>query len=491
MANLKINLLKIKDRMKKKNNLVRLTKVAAYFFIFLGLAFLVFREQVIFSNEGPFDFGGFNNFIHSLIHLGSGPDRPLQGEENNRINILLLGMGGEGHDGPFLTDTMILASLDPRANKFALMSIPRDLLAPISGFGWRKINSASAFGELRNPGEGGDLARRVVSKVLALPIPYYLRIDFDAFKKAVDDVGGIKIYIDQSFTDPLYPDDNSYGYSPVSFESGWQMMDGETALKYVRSRHAPGIEGSDFARSRRQQKVLEALKEKIISLNFLVSPKNINNLLENFQDHVKTNLNLWELLRLVKLAKGIDSSKIINKVLDIGPGGPLKEETIDGAYILEPRAGNFSEIQDIANNIFNLDLVKELKEKSRSEEARIEIRNGTNWEGLASNAAWMLRGLGYEITKIGNAPNRDYERTVIYDLSGGTKPNTLAVLKEKFDANVATSLPAQADLPIKFNSNQSTLSNIVLTGKNSTLIKPEADFLIILGSDSIAKITIN
>jgi len=501
MKDLKINLIKtcseqsqttyseqnrtIKEEFRKKSGLARFIKFIVYFLIFLGLVFLFFFKQVIFSNESLLESFPRFNFISSLTHFIKGADKSLLGEENNRVNLLLLGMGGGEHQGALLTDTIILVSFEPQTKKVALLSIPRDLIAPIPGYGWRKINSANAFGEIQNPGFGAELTRQVLSQVLDLYIPYYIRVDFEAFRKAVDDVGGIKIYVENSFTDPLYPDEK-FSYQTVSFKKGWQTMNGEEALKFVRSRHGNNGEGSDFARSRRQQKVLLALKEKIGSLNFLINPKNIANLLENFKDHIKTNLNIWEIIRLVKLGKEIDTSKIINQVLEEGEGGPLVAIMFDGAYLLQPKAGNFSEIQEIAHDIFNLNLKKEIKEKSKNEEARIEIQNGTKKEGLAFNTAMMLRGLGYEVVKIGNAKTQNYEKTVIYDLTQGQKPNTLEILKEKLEANVSLSIPGWLNSSL-------TPTEITLTDTDSSSSKESRtiDFLIILGENSNSKNILN
>lgn len=479
MANLKINFLKacsersraIKERVKKRRVLGWFIKFMVYFLVVLGLAILVFSEQIIFSNESLMDYRGFG-FIYSLIGKSN---KPLLGEENNRINILLLGQGGVKHEGPFLTDTIILASFEPKTKRVAFLSIPRDLVVPIPGYGWRKINSANAFGEVQKPGSGPDLAKEIISKTLDISIPYYIRVDFDAFQKAVDDVGGIKIYVENSFTDPLYPGEN-FEYKTISFEKGWQIMDGARALEFVRSRHGGNGEGSDFGRSRRQQQVLLALKEKATSLNFLINPKNISNILENVGEHVKTNLGVWEIIRLAKLGKDIDQSKVTNQVLEASAEGPLKEITSGGAYVLTPKAGNFTELQEIARNIFNLGQKEKTKEESKKEEARIEIQNGTSGEGLAYNTSMMLRAMGYEVVKISNAKTQDYEKTVIYDLSQGKKPNTLEILKEKFDTNVSPDIPA-------WLSSSSGATEVRLPNDSQKKSEP-ADFLIILGKNS-------
>jgi LCP family protein required for cell wall assembly len=474
MENPKINFLKIKETNTKKTFWARVMKFFVYLIAVLAIAIFIFARQVNFSDENLNDnFSGLK-FLYSLTRLTQSSDKPLIGEGDNRINILLLGIGGGEHEGSTLTDTIILASIEPSTKKIALLSIPRDLVVPIPGYGSRKVNSANAFGEVNKPGSGADLTMEILSKVLNIDIPYYVRVDFNAFKKIIDDIGGIKIDVDNSFTDPLYPD-QKFSYEPVSFEKGWQVMDGDRALKFVRSRHALGEEGSDFARSRRQQKVLLALKEKMSSLDFLLNPKNITNILGTLEEHVGTNLEIWEMIHLAKIAKDADNLKIINQVLEAEPNGPLVSSITNGAFILQPRTGNWNEIQDIAQNILKQDAVQTLKEKSREEAAIIEIQNGTKQEGLAYNTSLMLEKLGYQTVKIGNAANQDYEKTVIYDLTRGKKPNSLGILKEKLQANVSLSIPGWLS---------STLSpeEVTLTDPNSVNKSKSADFLIILGT---------
>jgi len=466
MPNFKLNLIKFKEEIKTKSGLYKFLKVAVSFLIILILAFLVFTRQTNFTNESIIEnFSGFNLFS-SVASFFRGQGRELIGEKDNRINILLMGIGGGEHDGPNLTDTMILASIEPSTKNISLLSIPRDLLVPIPGYGWRKINSANAFGEVNNPGRGGDLAKETTSQVFDIDIPYYAVIDFSAFNKIINDVGGVKVYVDEGFTDTLYPDEN-FGYAPITFEQGWQIMDGDRALKFVRSRHSTGGEGSDFARSKRQQKVIVALKEKVISLNFLMNPKNIGNLLTTMDKHVRTNLDVWQIIHLYELEKNIDAQKIVAKTLEAEPAGPLVSSLSAGAFVLRPRTGNWEELRDLVKNVFNQSYIEEAKAKSQFEEARVLIQNGTKINGLASAAGQLVRSLGYEVVDIGNAPNQDYEQTIIYDLTLGQKPNTLAILKNRFDAET------KAGSPIWLNK-----------ANNATIAQGQADLLVILGKNN-------
>ena len=445
----------IEKEYRQKKKIIH--KILFYPLIFLIIFFLVFSAQVLFSGEG---------FVQSLekfnpfnLGLNFSKDKLLKGEVEDRINILLLGMGGQGHPGPYLTDTMILASFKPSANKVELISIPRDLSVPIPGYGWRKINNANSFGETDKGGTGGEFAQDVVSKVFGLPMHYYIRLDFSGFEKLIDEFGGLKIYVENGFTDTQFPTDdfssNPYGYQTVSFASGWQKMDGKTALNYARSRHGTNGESSDFARSKRQQQVIKALKDQIFSFTTFLSYRKISSLLELYKDHVKTNLNTWEIFKLARLAMRVSPDNINNLVIDAGTqDSPLYATMINGAYLLLPKDISFYQLQQMVKYAFEPE--KEVKAK---EKIKIEIQNGTKIEGLAYATSLSLKGKGYEITKISNAQKQDFAKTVIYDLTGGQKPDALAELKNQLSADAENTKPS-------FIKNASN-----------------TDFLIILGQD--------
>ncbi|MFA5358864.1 MAG: LCP family protein [Patescibacteria group bacterium] len=427
-------------------------KITKYVVIFLIAVMVISAARSMFGSDE-------NNTQKSLgvwtqiKHLVLSGEKELKGEEDDRINFLLLGIGGEGHDGPYLTDTIILVSFKPKEKKVALISIPRDLVMPIPGYGWRKINNANAYGEINNPGKGAELTVETISKVFNLPIQYYVRVDFNGFEKFIDELDGVKICVDQAFTDNLYPTED-YKTQTVSFQEGCQMMDSKTALQYVRSRHGNNGEGSDFARSRRQQKVLLAAKEKLLSFSTLVNPFRISNLYSQYSDNVATNMEIWEMVRLASLIKNINKDNVTNKGLVEGPGGQL--ETVigeDGAFLLQPPGGNYDEIRGIVANIFNdgstLQKTEEVKKEPIKEEpkqtvegSKVEIRNGTFISGLAGKVEKYIESSGYNVVEIGNAPFRDYEKNVIYDLSDGKYPKTIEFLTQKMQANLSQTIPS-------------------------------------------------
>jgi LCP family protein required for cell wall assembly len=441
---------------------------------FLKTAFNPFlKVGAVFES---FKFENITEWVSQIGKLIRSDDKLLDGEKEGRINFLLLGMGGAGHEGAYLTDTIILAILETKDKKIAMISIPRDLVVPMSGYGWRKINNVNAFAETKERGSGGEAAQEVVGQVFDLPIHYYIRVDFKGFKKLIDKLGGLSVYIDRSFTDFQYPTDD-FKYQVVSFREGWQVMDGETALKFVRSRHGTNGEASDFARSRRQQKILIALKEKILSFSTLLNPLKLQNIYETMKDSIDTNMEMWEMVRLRRLANDADTENIVHQVISADPGGLLVAANVDGAYILEPRTGNFDEIQILAKNIFNAE--SQMVFEKKPEPIRVEIQNGTKKTGLAARTAEIIKKMDFEIVKIGNAKEQNYERTIIYDLTQGQKNDKLNLLREKLDADISLSIPSWMTSSI-------TPTEVTIFAPSALAEeKQPIDFLIILGKNVV------
>lgn len=450
----------------------RLKKLFLYLIGFMIVVGLFFVSSAIFSNEGMLSNLGASikklNIFSQLPNLLMGDEAKLKGYGDDRINVLLLGMGGWGHDGPMLTDTIILASYKPSTNQVAMLSIPRDLLVNIKGYGGRKINNANAIAEMNEEGSGGQATANIVSKMFDVPIHYYARVDFAGFEKLIDDLDGLDIYVERAFTDYSYPADN-YAYQTVSFKNGLQHLNGDLALKYARSRHGNNGEGSDFARSLRQQKILLALKEKILSFRTLSSAKKLNSLLEAYNENVLTNIEVWEGLAFKKLAKKFDG-KIINQILDVSPENYLYEGIVNEAYVLQPKAGDWSDLQFLAANIFDATL-------TAKEEAAIEVLNGTKSAGLALNTGIVLQNFGYDVIRMRNSVDQTYSKTAIYDLSGGAKKKTLRGLKNKFKTDVATVLPPWLE---KWRGGD-------WDGENKLFTK--ADIVVVAGQDIIYSIT--
>ncbi len=419
----------------------------AFLIVFFCVAGLVFSSQVIISNQSANSWFYNIPLIKQMKTLAESANRGLKGEDRGRINILLLGVGGGNHGGGLLTDTIMTASIDTENKKLALTSIPRDLSVPVENMGLKKINSINAYAEATNPGSGGLAISQAVSDLFGLPIDYYIRIDFQGFINIIDELGGVDVYVENTLDDYDYPvlgneeAEWDLRYEHLHVDKGWQKMDGSLALKFARSRHGINGEGSDFARASRQQKIIAGVKSKVLSMNTLLNPSKINGIINELQEHVSTNIQIWEMLKLWDMIKDIDRERMITKVIDNSTSGLLVDSiSEDGAYLLKPRSGDFTEIQYFINNVF-ADAPAEDKNKVVKEVATVEVRNGTWVNGLASQAALDLEKYGFIVVRIGNSSKQNFEKSVIYDLTYGEKMESLAILKNKMNANVAYSLP--------------------------------------------------
>ncbi|MBI4079393.1 MAG: LCP family protein [Candidatus Levybacteria bacterium] len=296
-----------------------------------------------------------------------------------RINILVLGIGGGRHDGPLLTDTIIYAGIDSNGQKTTLVSLPRDLWIPEMK---AKINTAYAYGEAKRKGGGLVLTTAIVQKILQQPVDYAVRIDFNGFIKAIDTIGGVDVNVERSFEDSEYPlsgkETDTCGFEGeefekratssaileafpcrfehIQFEKGLQHLNGETALKFVRSRHAKGEEGTDFARAKRQEKVIDAFKAKIFSLGTLVNPSRIISLYDVFKESIDTNIKEDEYDDFIKLARKMENAKTNSVVFYYTPYyekeqgmviNPPVSDAYEGQWVIIPRlgAGNYTEMQ--------------------------------------------------------------------------------------------------------------------------------------------------
>lgn len=360
----------------------------------------------------------------------------LKGEGEGRINILLLGVGDTGHAGADLSDTMMVVSLDPKTKDAAMLGIPRDLWVKIPGHGYDKINAANALGEQDKPGSGPDLAKQVVSATLGIPIHYYARVDFSGLKQAVDSLGGIDINVPQDLFDPEYPCDKNENLScGMRIAKGPQIMTGATALKYVRCRK--GDCGNDFGRAARQQQVLIAMRDKALSLNIFTDAAKIADLFSIVGDHLRTDLQLTDIKRLIDLTGTIDQSKITTKVLDFDTTGLVRTTTIGDASVVVPTAGvgNFDKIQEFVRSIFTDGYIK-------SENAAVAIENDTASPSLTTQVVNLLKSYNYNIISAGPGTETNQPTTQLVDYTGGKKPYTLKYLENRFGTVAESVSPA-------------------------------------------------
>lgn len=243
-----------------------------------------------------------NTQLGKLINLATAFAKPDGNINiiNNRVNILILGRGGENHEAPDLTDTMIITSLDIANDDIYITGLPRDI--------WienlkTKINTLYYYGNQKEKNGGLVLSKNITSELVGFPIQYALVIDFAGLEKIIESLGGIEIDIAESFTDDRFPitgkeNDDCNGdktffcrYETITFSKGRVLMDGVTALKYARSRYSQGEEGNDFSRSRRQQDIMVAIKQKLLSKEILLHPGKIKNILNTMNSNAERDFD--------------------------------------------------------------------------------------------------------------------------------------------------------------------------------------------------------
>lgn len=282
--------------------------------------------------------------VQNIIGI-AGSDLPQ--DAYGHTNILLLGQGDAAHDGVDLTDTIMIASLDPHETKSAaLLSLPRDLyFLETAKMGKGRINSLYRDYKItlkrqgKNDEEASKEAMRElaheIGKALQMDIHHIVKVDFIGFVQAVDAIGGIDIVVPSDLIDPEYPGPN-YTYETFSISAGAQHLDGETALKYARSRHST----SDFDRSARQQQILQAIADKVKTEGILTKPKQILHLLNIMQEHVLTTLEVRDMVSVAGLAKRIDQTRIIGMQLNT-TNGLYGERSLAGGMLYTPPRDQF------------------------------------------------------------------------------------------------------------------------------------------------------
>lgn len=398
-----------KDNPLKTRRLRRVIKKFIPFFLIVALLLSLAIFLVTLSGSSS---------VVNLIFKGT-----ILKSQGGRVNVLLLGSAGGAHAGANLTDTIMVASYNLKTSEVHLISIPRDLWLPSLQ---SKANAVYEIGRSENDSLG--LAKTVVGNILGLPVHYALRVDFSGFVKAIDTLEGIDLTVDRSFDDSNYPiegrEDDLCGFKEqeidfsndeakklniepgkrlvlvkdgqiatdsadpkkgpiyfscrfeyIAFKKGATHMDGKTALKFVRSRAGSSGEGSDFARSKRQQKVLEAVRGKILSYEVLTSPDKISQVLQTFGKSIDTDISIQDALEFYRLVKKTD--KTYSFVLDDSQKSGLPEgrtkllfapspSDYGGAYVLVSQDDDFAIIQQYIRKI----LSGEVKEDEATSAAR-------------------------------------------------------------------------------------------------------------------------
>ena len=367
-----------------------------------------------------------------------------QGTE--RVNVLLMGIDQRPNDNPDTTrtDTMIVLTLDPATKTAGMLSIPRDLYVPLPNRDTQdRINTAHVYG-------GPAYAMETVEYNFGIPIQHYVRVNFNALTTLVDLVGGIDVYVDEDINDQSYPDAN-YGYDPFVISAGWHHMDGATALKYARTRHG----SSDFYRMRRQQQVIMALRDQVLSTDAITKLlPNAPEILQTLQSSISTDFTPSQIVQLILFVKDLPTQSITKVVVD--EKSVQSWTTPAGAQVLIPIR---DEVRKLRDKLYAPPVAEDTQVTPTPEQGRISVQNGTNTAGLAGTVQASLKAKGFDVVEIGNATG-DHPHTVIIDYHG----------RQQYVQQLATALGVPA-----------TAISTTLDANNSL------DAMVILGDDYQAK----
>ncbi len=350
--------LKVIQKKRRKRTLFKKTIIVFIVFVFLFGGYMIYKTNSAFDKIT----GEQNSIVKSFIKMLPFGDNffqilPIEEEtsvidklkngELDRLNVLILGIrGADDPNGGLLTDTMMVVSIKPKAGKTALISIPRDLYVDIPYHDHKnKINEVYVDG-IKDGGwqNGLKYSKKAVSTVTGLDIHYAASVDFKAFKEIIDTLGGIRITLARPFSET-----NQFEEGVIELPAGSQTIDGDTALLFARARFST----SDFDRAKRQQQLLIAIKEKAFSLGVVSNPVKIISILNSLGNHVRTDAELWEIKELVTVMKKIDTTSVRRKVFDTSKDGLLyASRDKNGSYILLPEGGNFNEIREACEDIF-------------------------------------------------------------------------------------------------------------------------------------------
>lgn len=379
-----------------------------------------------------------------FFRLGKGTNpEDIKKEGDSRINILLVGADQVAG----LSDTIQVLSIDPINNSYSILSIPRDLAVTVSGANRMKINAVYNNGDeicrarrscVTGVDQGAVALKEVVENVTGQNISYFVRTSFTGLKNIVDTLGGIDIYVDTPIRDTRYPAERGNGYITISIPAGQQRMNGETALRYVRSRYST----SDFDRSRRQQQVISAIRNKAFSVGTFSNPRKVTELINVLGQHIRTDIQVSEIPRFAELAKDVGSNSIVSKSLDTqSPGTPLRalnDQVLGQIIVPKLGANNFSEVHSFVQKVFQEPFIVK-------EQATITVINSSGDSTQLEEIVQTLKDAGYRVTSSTNSTATQRNTTVSENRD---KPFTVSLLKRRLNAETVRNKNSTTDIEI-------------------------------------------
>lgn len=445
-------------RRSRYSVLYRLTRSVPAAIVAALLLFLIVAGTLTYKRFDDFFLATTGHHLNPIGEVAQVVEPPAGSiayklKHGERVNVLLLGRGGYENDAPYLTDSIMAISIDPVTNRVMMLSIPRDLVVHMnlqsnpSRIWTQKINAAyevpyvgvicCVASQYTGYNGGGHAAEHEVGKVTGLTFDRYIAVDFVAFRDMVNALGGVNVCLSTNLDDLSYPN-YSNGYMPIHFKAGCQHLNGEQALEVARSRHAIEPEqASDFGRARRQQDIMEAIKQKATTVNgFAQAPALLNAL----QKNVNTDMSLADMKAIFDWGRNLPNSSIIRVALT-APSGVADGNLLDsyncglGPYVSQLCADDqtYTMIHKYVASIF-------IDNKTLGEKAPVQFVNGSlNFTDLDTRVTTMLDPTGLQL----NDPvaYRPSAQTEILDYSGGKFPLTTKWLQSFFGGTVIEATP--------------------------------------------------
>lgn len=381
---------KYKRRLTKKRVITAFVSIISVLLISALVAAGVFYYQISSRlNEG----GNVKKELSNVLESSAASTDPYY--------ILLLGTDGRPGETAYRSDTLLLLRVDPGKKHATIVSIPRDTMVEIPGHGKQKINAAHAFG-------GKELAVKTISQFAGVPIAHYIEINFEGFSQLVDALGGVEVNVPERIDDKNAAD--------FVIEPGTQVLNGEQALAFCRSRKFPD---GDYSRMRHQRIFLSALGDKLLNKSDVTT---MMASIDTMSQIIITDMSISELLDLMKTFRGFDMSTLQTYVV------PSTPRTIDGVSYILTDVKAFKEMMACVNSDqpykpedeANL-TDQQMKAKAEANnpdktpaETKVDVLNGSSQAGVATSTANKLKQVGYDVTEIGNTNNHYKECTIYY-----------------------------------------------------------------------------
>lgn len=370
---------------------------------------------------------GTDNGESAPIVVPTGTTVPVAGPALEKpLTILLMGIDLRPQEADIpRTDSMILLRLDPKTGEVGMLSFPRDLYVTIPNYGdgeyLDRINMPYRLGELHDyPGGGPALAKQTIRRNFGIQVDRYVTMDFNGFRRMIDEIGGIEIDVPEEIVDYNYPTED-FGIMTVRFEEGRQVMDGERALIYARTRKST----SDFARAERQQQVILAVRNKVLSLDIIPSltPNRIANLAATVNESVSTDLSVDEVFALIQAVQDVQTRDIQRTVID----STLVTEfrTYAGADVLLPK---WRDILPLVEETFGVELLPiaptptpppppptatPAPQFMPDYSGTVAVQNASSFDGVEGTVQFTLLNEGYSVVGASLAPERGRADSVI------------------------------------------------------------------------------